>query len=155
MARSAYPEDDEHRWKGHGPRPVGPWPLARRVHELCLLVVVALLWCLAASSLFMSDTVAKPMAAPALVPFERPHQPEALADGALSSARDAGEPQPEPQSPHRSRSGWRWSTRRDLRALQRLLRRSAGGLSDTQRAKYAATLHSALRRCAASGCRAE
>ena len=157
MARSAHPEDDEHRWKGHGPRPVGPWPLARRVHELCLLVVVALLWCLAASSLFMSDTVApaKPTAAPALVPFERPHQPEAVADGALSSARDAGEPQPEPQSPHRSPSGWRWSTRRDLRALQRLLRRSAGGLSDTQRAKYAATLHSALRRYAASGCRAE
>ena len=139
-------------WKGHGPRPVGPWPLARRVHELCLLVVVALLWCLAATSLFMSDTVAKPTAAPALVPFERPHQTEAV--GALSSARDAGEPQPEPQSPHRSRSGRRWSTRRDLRALQRLLRRSAGGLSDTQRAKYAATLHSALRRYAASGCRA-
>ena len=124
------------------------------MHELCLLVVVALLWCLAASSLFMSDTVASanPTGAPALVPFERPHQPAAVADGALSSDRDAGEPQPELQS-HRSRSGRRWSTRRDLRALQRLLRRSAGGLSDTQRAKYAATLHSALRRYAASACR--
>jgi hypothetical protein len=155
MARSAHPEDDEHKWKGHGPRPVGPWPLARRVHELCLLVVVALLWCLAATNLFMSDIVAKPTAAPALVPFERPHRPDAVAGGALSSARDAGEPQPEPQSSHRSRSGQRRSTRRDLRALQRLLRRSAGVLSDTQRAKYAATLHSALRRYAASGCSAE
>lgn len=148
--------DDENKWKGHGPRPVGPWPLARRVHELSLLVAVALLWCLAATSLFMSDATAPSAtsAAPPLVPFERPHQPEVLADvvgdGALASPQDADEPQPELQ---RSRlgSGRRdRSPRRDLRALQRLLRRSAGGMSDAQRVKYAATLHSALRRYARS-----
>ena len=181
MTQAAHPEDED-RWKGHGPRPVGPWPLARRVHQLSLLVAVALLWCLAATSLFMSSTIkatapaapslfmsstikatapAAPTAAPTLVPFERPHPPEVLAgepvadvvgDGALASPQDADEPEPpEPQWPQRSRSasGRRRSARnprRDLRALQRLLRRSAGGLSDAQRAKYAATLHTALRR---------
>ena len=111
----------------------------------------------------MSDATAPtaPTAAPALVPFERLHQPEVLAgepqrsdvvrDVALASPQDADEPQPEPQRPQRSRlgSGQRHldrNPRRDLRALQRLLRRSAGGLSDAQRAKYAASLHSALRR---------
>ena len=172
MTQAAQKTDDEHKWKGHGPRPVGPWPLARRVHELSLLVAVALLWCLAATSLFMSDATAPtaPTAAPALVPFERPHQPEVLAGEpqrsdvvrtrsgilvALASPQDADEPQPEPQRPQRNRlgSGRRHldrSPRRDLRALQRLLRRSAGGLSDAQRAKYAASLHSALRRYAVS-----
>ena len=181
MTQAAHPEDED-RWKGHGPRPVGPWPLARRVHQLSLLVAVALLWCLAATSLFMSSTIkatapaapslfmsstikatapAAPTAAPTLVPFERPHPLEVLAgepvadvvgDGALATPQDADEPeQPEPQWPQRSRSasGRRRSDRnprRDLRALQRLLRRSAGGLSDAQRAKYAATLHTALRR---------
>lgn len=167
MTQAAQKTDDEQKWKGHGPRPVGPWPLARRVHELSLLVAVALLWCLAATSLFMSDATAPtaPTAAPALVPFERLHQPEVLAgepqrsdvvrDVALASPQDADEPQPEPQRPQRSRlgSGQRHldrNPRRDLRALQRLLRRSAGGLSDAQRAKYAASLHSALRRYAVS-----
>ena len=164
MTQAAHPEDED-RWKGHGPRPVGPWPLARRVHQLSLLVAVALLWCLAATSLFMSNAKATapaaPTATPTLVPFERPHPPEVLAgepvadvvgDGALASPQDADEPEPpEPQWPQRSRSasGRRRSARnprRDLRALQRLLRRSAGGLSDAQRAKYAATLHTALRR---------
>ena len=164
MTQAAHPEDED-RWKGHGPRPVGPWPLARRVHQLSLLVAVALLWCLAATSLFMSNAKATapaaPTATPTLVPFERPHPPEVLAgepvadvvgDGALASPQDADDPeQPEPQWPQRSRSasGRRRSARnprRDLRALQRLLRRSAGGLSDAQRAKYAATLHTALRR---------
>ena len=103
------------------------------------------------------------------MPFERPHQPEVTGEPqrsdvvrtrsgilvALASPQDADEPQPEPQRPQRSRlgSGRRHldrSPRRDLRALQRLLRRSAGGLSDAQRAKYAASLHSALRRYAVS-----
>lgn len=132
MAAQAEDEDG----KGHGPRPLGPWPLARRVHQQFLLVAVILLWGLAAfSCLFMSHT-----AAPATLPAAEVPASSLYAESALIAAQPIGlEPTKNVDpDPHRL------DPERNLHELPRLLRRSASGLSDAQLAEYAVALRTAL-----------
>ena len=109
-------------------RPGGAkWDFLRRAHKLVLLTTLVLLWGLAALSFFMSSASPTPAAA------RPPARADVPADASAAASREVERAEAQHLDPER-----------ELPELQRLLALRAGGLSGTQRARYAAALKTAL-----------